>query len=484
MPRNLTLMTDLYELTMAQGYWQQGKADAQACFYVFFRENPFDGGYAVLCGLDQVVRLAEQFAITDDDITYLADLPAPGGGALFDPAFLEWLAATPLTVDIDAPAEGSVVFPREPLVRVTGSLLQCQLLEPAILNGVNFQTLIATKAARICRAAQGRPVSEFGLRRAQGPDGAMSASRAAFVGGCANVANVLAGKEYGIPVSGTHAHSWVMAFDDELEAFRAYARAFPNNAVLLVDTYDVERGVQNAIIVAREMRARGEKLLAVRIDSGDLAWLSKKARAMLDAAGFPEVGIVLSNDLDEYTITSLNEQGASYTALGVGTHLSCGFGQPALGGVYKLAAIRESGGAWQPRMKVSENTWKVTIPGVLDTRRYYHDDGSFAGDLIFDTCAPVPLEPVAVNPLDETSRKRFAAGLASEDMLRPLVRGGRSVPGCELSAAAAQSRCKEQLGKLDSSIQRFMNPHSYPAGIESGLYERRTQMIMSLRGLD
>ena len=484
MARNLTLLTDLYELTMAQGYWQQGKADTQACFYAFFRENPFRGGYAVFCGLDQVARLADGFSLTPDDADYLAGLPAPGGGALFDPAFLDWLRATPLSVDIDAVDEGSVVFPREPLVRVTGSLLQCQLLEPAILNGVNFQTLIATKAARICHAAQGRPVSEFGLRRAQGPDGATSASRAAFVGGCANVANVLAGKEHGIPVSGTHAHSWVMAFDSEPEAFRAYVRAFPENAVLLVDTYDVEQGVANAIAVAHEMAARGERLLAVRIDSGDLAWLSRKARAMLDDAGLPEVGIVLSNDLDEYTITSLNEQGASYTALGVGTHLATGYDQPALGGVYKLAAIREAGGAWQPRMKVSENTWKVTIPGVLDTRRYYHADGSFSGDVVFDVNAPFPDEPVAVNPLDETSRKRFRAGLASETLLHPLVRGGETVAGLDLSAHTAQSRCREQLGKLDDSIQRFMNPHGYPAGIESGLYDRRTQMIIHLRGLD
>ena len=484
MARNLTLLTDLYELTMAQGYWQQGKADTQACFYAFFRENPFRGGYAVFCGLDQVARLADGFSFTPDDTDYLAGLPAPGGGTLFDPAFLDWLRATPLSVDIDAVDEGSVVFPREPLVRVTGSLLQCQLLEPAILNGVNFQTLIATKAARICHAAQGRPVSEFGLRRAQGPDGATSASRAAFVGGCANVANVLAGKEHGIPVSGTHAHSWVMAFDSELEAFRAYVRTFPENAVLLVDTYDVEQGVANAIAVAHEMAARGEKLLAVRIDSGDLAWLSKKARAMLDDAGLPEVGIVLSNDLDEYTITSLNEQGASYTALGVGTHLATGYDQPALGGVYKLAAIREAGGAWQPRMKVSENTWKVTIPGVLDTRRYYHADGSFSGDVVFDVNAPFPDEPVAVNPLDETSRKRFGTELASETLLHPLVRDGKTVAGLDLSAQTAQSRCKGQLGKLDGSIQRFMNPHGYPAGVESGLYDRRTQMIIHLRGLD
>ena len=330
MTRNMTLLTDLYEITMAQSYWSQGKIDTDACFYSFYRDNPFGGGYGVFCGANQIAELVDGFGFTDDDIEYLASLQSPGKTPLFDPAFLAWLRGIELSVDICTVPEGSPVFPREPLVRVTGPLLQCQLLEPAILNGVNFQTLIATKASRVCQAAEGRPVSEFGLRRAQGPDGALSSSRAAYVGGCASVANVLAGKLYDIPVSGTHAHSWVMSFPDELSAFRAYARAMPDNCTLLVDTYDVEQGVKNAIIVARELGRDGHKLQGIRIDSGDLAWLSKMARSMLDKAGFSDVGIVLSNDLDEYTITSLNEQRAQYTALGVGTHLAAAYGQPAL----------------------------------------------------------------------------------------------------------------------------------------------------------
>ena len=271
MTRNMTLLTDLYEITMAQSYWSQGKIDTDACFYSFYRDNPFGGGYGVFCGANQIAELVDGFGFTDDDIEYLASLQSPGKTPLFDPAFLAWLRGIELSVDICTVPEGSPVFPREPLVRVTGPLLQCQLLEPAILNGVNFQTLIATKASRVCQAAEGRPVSEFGLRRAQGPDGALSSSRAAYVGGCASVANVLAGKLYDIPVSGTHAHSWVMSFPDELSAFRDYARAMPDNCTLLVDTYDVEQGVKNAIIVARELGRDGHKLQGIRIDSGDLA---------------------------------------------------------------------------------------------------------------------------------------------------------------------------------------------------------------------
>ncbi len=484
MGRNLTLLTDLYELTMAQGYWQEGKLNTEACFYAFYRENPFEGGYGVMCGGDVVAELVENFGFDDEDIEYLRSLPDPTGKPLFDEGFLTWLKDMKLDVDIDIVPDGTLVFPREPLVRVKGSLLQCQILEPAILNSVNFQTLIATKAARICRAAEGRPVAEFGLRRAQGPDGAMSASRAAYVGGCASVANVLAGKKYDIPISGTHAHSWVMAFDSELDAFRAYVHAMPGNAVLLVDTYDVIQGVKNAITVGKEMEARGERLSAIRIDSGDLAWLSKKARAMLDEAGLGYVGIVLSNDLDEYTITSLNEQGAAYTALGVGTHLSSAFGQPALGGVYKLSAVREPGEEWQPRLKVSEQSYKLTIPGVLDTRRYTDADGNFAGDVIVDTAGPAidDSDVIAVDPLDGMKRKKMPSQYTT--LLAPLAREGKVVEGIDLSTRTARKRCEDQLPHLDESIKRFLNPHSYPAGIERELFRRRRKMVIELRGSD
>ncbi len=481
MAHNLTLLTDLYEITMAQGYWSQGKIETEACFYAFYRDNPFEGGYGVFCGGDQVADLINGFGFTDEDIDYLRTLPSPSGEPLFNPEFLDWLAKMELSVDIDIVPDGTLVFPREPFLRVTGPLLQCQLLEPAILNGVNFQTLIATKAARVCRAAEGRPVSEFGLRRSQGPNGALSASRAAYIGGCASVANVLAGKIYDIPIGGTHAHSWVMTFPDELTAFRAYAEAMPNNCVLLVDTYDVVQGVKNACIVGHELEERGYKLTAIRIDSGDLAWLSKKAREILDADGLDYVGIVLSNDLDEYTIMSLNDQGAQYTGLGVGTRLAVGYGQPALGGVYKLSAIREPGETdWTPRLKISEQLYKRTIPGVLDIRRYYNEEGRMIGDLIFDINDGVPEDAIIVDPLDAMRRKRFDSP-HYETLLKPLVKNGE-VQNVDLSARTAKERCKQQLDCLDDSIKRFMNPHEYPCGIEKTLFNKRDDIVIKTRG--
>lgn len=477
MAYNLTLLTDLYEITMAQSYWSQGKVDTEACFYSFYRDNPFSGGYGIFCGANQIAELVESFRFTEDDIAYLASLKTSTGASMFDEEFLSWLLDMELSVDIDVVPEGYPVFPREPLVRVTGPLLQCQLLEPAILNGVNFQTLIATKASRVCFAAGGKPISEFGLRRAQGPDGALSSSRAAYVGGCASVANVLAGKLFDIPVSGTHAHSWVMSFPDELTAFRAYAQSMPDNCVLLVDTYDVLQGVRNAIVVAQELRESGHALQAIRIDSGDLAWLSKRARKMLDDAGFPEVGIVLSNDLNELTIMSLNEQGAQYTALGVGTHLAAAYGQPALGGVYKLSAVRERGQTeWSPRLKISEQLYKRTIPGILDVRRYYDESGKLRGDLIFDINDGVPDTAVIVDPLDATRRKQVDGPY--ETLLQPLVRKGK-LQNVDLSAAVARNRCIKELGRLDDSIKRFMNPHEYPCGIERDLFRKRDEIVIA-----
>ncbi|MCD8199865.1 MAG: nicotinate phosphoribosyltransferase [Coriobacteriaceae bacterium] len=484
MARNLTLLCDLYQLAMAQGYWQKQASTMQACFYVFYRENPYKGGYAIVCGADQIAHIIDGFRFTDEDIEYLRGLPSSDGGSLFDSAFLDWLGDLELSVDVDIVPDGTPVFPREPLVRVTGSLLQCQLLETAILNGLNFQTLIATKATRVCYAAQGRPIAEFGLRRAQGPDGGMSASRAAYIGGCASTSNVLAGKEFGIPVSGTNAHSWVMSFPDELTAFRAYAASMPHNCVLLVDTYDVEQGVANAITVGQEMAARGEHLAGIRIDSGDLAWLSKRARAMLDEAGLGDVGIVGSNDLDEYTITSLIEQGACFDSFGVGTRLSCGEGESALGGVYKLSAIREDKDApWQPRIKVSEQSSKLTIPGILNTRRYFDEDGKMIGDLIYDEETDVGEPAMAIDPLDESHRKKFEDA-RHETLLVPLARAGAVLQDFDLSVQTARTRCDEQLNQLDASIRRFMNPHWYPAGIERNLFALRNDMVERARGTD
>ncbi len=356
--------------------------------------------------------------------------------------------------------------------------MHCQLLETALLNCVNFETLIATKAARVCLAAAGAPVAEFGLRRAQGFAGGVWASRAAVVGGCASTSNVLAGKLFGIPVSGTHAHSWVMSFPDELTAFREYARVMPKNCVLLVDTYDVEQGVRNAITVGLEMRERGERLAGIRIDSGDLAWLAKMARRMLDEAGLEDCGIVLSNDLDEHTIQSICDEGAQVASWGVGTKLACAYDQPTLGGVYKLSATRAAGEkAWRDCLKISESAAKLTVPGVLDVRRYYHEDGRIAGDMVYDVNAGVhPCETI-IDPCDDLRQKQLA-GKRHEALLHPLARAGKTVlapEGCD--ALAAQARAKEGLATLDESQKRMLNPHSYPVGLERGLFERRRDLV-------
>lgn len=478
------LLTDLYQLTMAQGYWETGQGATQACFHAYFRDYPFRGGYAIACGMDQLAELIDGFAFSAEDVDYLASLDAPGGGRLFKPAFLEYLRTFSLRVDVDAVVEGAVVFPHEPIVRVMGPIMDCQLIETALLNCVNFETLIATKAARVCLAAHGLPVAEFGLRRAQGAGGGMWASRAAVVGGCASTSNVLAGKTYDLPVSGTHAHSWVMSFPGELEAFRAYAHEFPRNCVLLVDTYDVEQGIRNAITVGLEMRARGERLAGIRIDSGDLAWLAKMARRMLDEAGLDDCGIVLSNDLDEYTIQSILDEGAPVSSWGVGTKLACAFDQPTLGGVYKLSATRAPGQAeWVDRLKISESAAKLTVPGVLDVRRYYNDDGTIAGDMVFDVNAGVDEGQVIVDPLDSMRRKKLV-GKRFSTMLEPLARNGQVVlEASDRSAMEAQRRCREGLACLDESQKRMLNPHTYPVGLEYGLCERRRALVGKLRGI-
>jgi nicotinate phosphoribosyltransferase len=472
---NQGMLIDLYHLTMAQGFQEQGKAGISACFYMHFRDNPFQGGYTVACGTDHLAELINDFFYEDDDIAYLSTLDAPSGGKLFTPCFLEVLRNLKLSVDIDAVRDGTLVFPYEPILRVTGPIIDCQIVEAALLNAVNFESLIATKAARVCQVANG-PVSEFGLRRAQGPNGGILASRAAYVGGCSSTSNVAAGKRFGIPVSGTHAHSWVMTFDDELEAFRAYVDSFPHNAILLVDTYSVEQGTAHAITVAREMRERGECLMAIRIDSGDLAWGSRKARSMLDEAGFPEVKIVATNDLDEYTIASLLDQGAAIDMWGVGTKLVTAFDQPALGGVYKLSALRKAGSdQWEPRIKVSDTTGKRTLPGLVDARRYYDAEGNMMGDMIFDEQGVS--ESRITDPHDPLRRKDLSSG-SFEPLLHPLVRQGRSVVTSDVEAA--RLRATRDLARLDQSRKRFLNPHSYPVGLSHELHTIRDTLILSL----
>lgn len=476
---DLGLLTDLYEISMAEGYWRSGLASMEACFTSFFRENPCNGGFAVVCGTGQLASLIEGFRYSSEDIAYLEGLEAPGGGPLFSREFLAWLAAWRPRLTVDALREGDLAFPREPVVRVTGPMIDCQLIESPLLNVVNFETLVATKAARVCLAAEGRPVAEFGLRRAQGPDGALSASRAAFVGGCQSTSNVLAAQRYGIPASGTHAHSWVMAFPDELSAFRAYAAASPKNCTLLVDTYDVVRGVENAIVVGHEMEEHGERLAGVRIDSGDLAALSKRARAMLDEAGLPYVKVIVSNDLDEELIQSLLNQGAAVDGFGVGTKLVTCFDQPALSGVYKLSAKRMPGEPWTPVLKVSEQVYKRTIPGVQDLRRYYDADGCPVADMICERDFGDDPCPQIVD-VNDPLLTRMLEGLSFKPMLQPVtVQGERA---CEPEVlAVARQRAQDNLARLDPACKRFLNPQVYPVGIEKSLSDMRQAMIAEAR---
>lgn len=477
---SLALLTDLYQLTMAYGYWKSGVGEREAVFHLTFRKNPFGGGYAIAAGLTQAVEFLNRFAFSETDLAYLATLTGGDGGPLFDPAFLDYLGAMQLRVDIDAVAEGTVVFPHEPLVRVRGPLIQAQLLETALLNIINFQTLIATKAARVCHAAGDDPVLEFGLRRAQGIDGGVSASRAAYLGGCAATSNVLAGKLFGIPVRGTHAHSWIMVHASELEAFEAYAAALPNNCVFLVDTFDTVEGVQNAITVGHRLRDAGHELAGVRLDSGDLAWLSVRARELLDAAGFPDARVIASNDLDEHLIESLRHQGARIDTWGVGTKLVTAFDQAALGGVYKLSAIRDADGQWQHKVKLSEQAIKVSTPGVLNVRRFSDADG-FIGDVIFDELLGLPQPCVIIDPADATRRKALTPATPSTELLTPVFRKGNLVaapPPLETARAHAHA----QLAGLHRGVKRFQHPHSYPVGLEAGLYELKQSLVLEARG--
>lgn len=475
------LLTDLYELTMAEGFWKTGRAGMEACFTSFFRENPFGGGYTLVCGTAQIAEMIERFRFSAEDIAYLRTLTAPGGGALFSGEFLDWLADWKPTMDIDAIREGELAFPREPMVRVTGPIIDCLLIEAPLLNLVNFQSLVATKTARVCLAANGRGVAEFGLRRAQGPDGGMSVARASYVGGCASTSNVLAGRHFNIPVSGTHAHSWVMAFPDELSAFRAYAEVSPNNCTLLVDTYNVVEGVRNAITVGKEMEARGQRLAGIRIDSGDLAALSRKARSMLDEAGLSYVKIVLSNDLDENLIESLISQGAQVDAFGVGTKLATCDPQPYLAGVYKMCAKRMPGQAWQPIMKMSEQVYKRTIPGVQDVRRFRDQQGSPVADMICESDFPLDAPARIVDPLDSMLTFDLPSG-GGGSLLCPVVSKGRGVAGFFDGIEGSRARAKASLGSLDCSYRRLLNPNVYPVGIEQSLSELRQAMISKMRG--
>lgn len=477
--KSLALLTDLYQFNMAYAYYKTGIANRDAVFHLFFRRPPFKGGFTVSCGLDSLMQFVENFAFSKEDLQYLKSLTYPNGTCCFDDRFLDMLESMKLTVTIHAVPEGTVVFPYEPLVRVQGPLLQCQLLESPLLNLMNFPTLIATKAARVVLAAHPDPVVEFGLRRAQGIDGALTASRAAYIGGCTATSNVLAGKRFDIPVQGTHAHSWVMAFENEKEAFMAYAKAIPDNCVLLVDTYDSITGVKNAITVGKWLRAAGKQLVGIRLDSGDLAQLSIESRKLLDAVGFVDTHIVASNELDEVVISELKRQGAKISMWGVGTNLVTGKECSALDGVYKLSAIKENRGKWKYVLKLSEQLAKVSNPGILQIRRFIKN-GLYVGDLIYDEQLGMHPPYENVDLFDPTKRLIIDSAAQSADLLVPIFKKGKKVYK-DPHIVTIRQKVQQELTALPVGVKRFLNPHVYPVMMERHLNDLKVKLMKKVR---
>ena len=475
--RNLTLLTDLYQLTMMNGYLKEGRKDEIAVFDVFFRQNGMIT-YSVACGLEQAIDYVLNLNFGEKEIEYLRGL------GIFSEEFLEYLRNFKFTGDIYAVPEGTVVFPGEPIFTVKAPIMQAQLIETAVLNIINFQTLIATKAAKIRYAAKNDLVMEFGLRRAQAPDAGIYGARAAVIGGCDSTSNVLAGEMFGIPVSGTHAHSWVMNFKDEYTAFKAYADVYPENALLLVDTYDtLKQGIPNAIKVFDELRAAGYKPKGIRLDSGDLAYLSKKAREMLDNAGYPDTVICASGDLDEYSISSLKNQGATINSWGVGTRLITSADMPALGGVYKLSAIVEKDGEIVPKIKLSENTEKITNPGFKNIYRVYDKrTGHAEADFIYlrneeeyDESKPL----VLTHPTERWKTITFD-NYELRSLHADIVKDGKLVYDMP-SLSEIKKYAERELSTFWDEYKRLDKPHVYKVDLSDALYELKTAMLESIR---
>lgn len=475
--RNLTLLTDLYELTMMQGYFENEDVNQTVIFDMFYRNNPEGNGYAICAGLEQLIDYVKNLHFTEDEIDYLKSL------GIFKPAFLAYLRDFRFTGDIYAIPEGTVIFPREPLVKVIAPIMQAQLIETALLNIINHQSLIATKTARIVRAAQGDGVMEFGCRRAQGPDAAIYGARAAIIAGCVGTSNVLCGQMFHVPVSGTHAHSWIMSFPDELSAFRAYAKLYPDACILLIDTYDtLDSGLPHAIQVFKELREQGihPKRYGIRMDSGDLAYLSKKVKAALDAEGFTDAIISASNDLDEGLIGSLKAQGATINSWGVGTNLITSKDCPAFGGVYKLAAIwNEPEQRIEPKIKISENAEKITNPGDKKIYRIYDAQGMIVADLIaladeeFSSKDPLLLfDPI------ETWKKTLLPGgsYSMRELLVPVFRKGDCVYESP-SVKEIQNICRRELNTLWEESKRFEYPHQTYVDLSRKLWNLKNNLL-------
>lgn len=477
MERNFTLLTDFYELTMMQGYLKSGKHQERVIFDMFYRKNPCGNGFAICCGLEQVVEYIRNLNFSEEDIDYLRSL------GTFDEDFIEYLRGFHFTGDIYAIPEGTVVFPKEPLIKVIAPVIEAQLVETAILNLVNHQSLIATKAYRVVHAAQGDGVMEFGLRRAQGPDAGIYGARAAVIAGCIGTSNVYAGQKFRVPVLGTHAHSWIMSFPTELEAFKAYARLYPNNCILLVDTYDtLKSGVKNAILCYDAMKEEGITLkrFGIRLDSGDLAYLSKKARKMLDEAGYPEAIISASNDLDENLIESLKAQGACITSWGVGTNLITSESQPSFGGVYKLAATYSDDGKWVPKIKLSENSEKITNPGNKQIYRIIEkDSGKVFADYIAleDETFSEKEDLVLFDPIDTWKKSTLKGGsYEMRPLLVPIFLGGKLVYNCP-SVEEIKAYCKKEQESLWEECRRLTNPHAVHVDLSDKLYEMKKGLL-------
>lgn len=474
--QNLTLMTDLYELTMMQGYFKS-QNNKTVVFDMFYRTNPSGGGYAIAAGLEQVIQYIKELKFEKEDIDYLTGL------GIFDADFLEYLSTFRFSGDIYAIPEGTVVFPREPLLKVVAPIMEAQLVETAILNIINHQSLIATKASRVVYAAKGDGIMEFGLRRAQGPDAGTYGARAAMIGGCIGTSNVLCGQLFDVPVKGTHAHSWIMSFEDEYTAFKTYANMYPDACILLVDTYDtLGSGVPNAIRVFREMREAGIKpgYYGIRLDSGDLAYMSKKARKMLDDAGFPDAVISASSDLDEYLIESLKLQGAKITSWGVGTNLITSADNPAFGGVYKLAAIKDDNGKYIPKIKLSENSAKVTNPGNKTVYRIYEKDTKkLKADLI---CLADEIYTendfiLLFDPSEPWKKTKMKPGTFTiKELLVPIFKNGQCVYTSP-SVMEIRDYCLKDQNTLWDETRRFANPHEVYVDLSSKLYDIKISLL-------
>ena len=470
--RNLTLLTDFYELTMGNGYLENGLADTVCCFDLYFRKVPDNGGFAVMCGLEQAINYIKKLSFTDEDIAYLRDKK------IFSEKFLDYLRNFKFSCDVWAIPEGTPVFPNEPLVIVKGPAIQAQLMETMLLLCINHQCLIATKAARIVKAADGRAVMEFGSRRAQGSDGAIYGARAAYIGGCAGTACTISDKEMGTPALGTMAHSWVQMFDSELDAFRAYAKCYPDACLLLVDTYNVlKSGIPNAIKVFNELRAEGHEPAGIRIDSGDITHLSRKARKMLDDAGFPNAKICISNSLDEYIIEDILRQGACIDSFGVGERLITSRSEPVFGGVYKLTAV-EKDGQIIPKIKLSENVTKITTPDFKELWRFFDKTtGKAIADLI--TCYGEEVDdtkPYTIFDPEHPYKKKTVTDFTAKKLLVQIFDKGECVYESP-SATEIRDFCREQIGTLWSEVTRFENPHEYYVDLSKKLWDKKNDLL-------